>query len=344
MRFSFIIPAFNAEDHIERCVESVLDQTGRDFECVIVDDGSSDRTAELCDALAKRDPRIAVLHTPNQGVILARKAGSAVCKGDYLLCLDSDDSLERGLLEKLDGILTENPDADMVAFGYRTCIQGKTGETAVAAEVADAFDEGMYRGERIELIRDNFLYDGRTGTENDGAMTYSMCTKAIRRDLFVRCIAKVPGGIRLGEDMLFVLNVLNECRAVYVSRYCGYNYFENPRSATHNYREGDIRNGYRVLRELLNLSGGGGNRTVQAMHLMVNYFWDKYISCGCIAEDFGAFRSMIENETDRDLLAAIRDTDLPGMSGAFRFKKYLISRHALRTVRLYSVLRFRKAR
>ena len=337
MRYSIIIPAYNAEQHVERCVGSVLRQTSRDFECILVDDGSTDRTVALCDEQAERDPRITVLHQPNQGVILARKNGSALCKGEYVLCLDCDDTIRPDLLEKLDGILAENPDADMVCFGY--CKQDRTGET----EVADAFDEGMYRGEQTGVIKDNFLYDGRRGTENDGAMTYSMCTKAIRRDLFIRCIGKVPGGIRLGEDMLFVLNVLNESRAVCVSKYCGYNYIENPASATHNYREGDIHNGYRVLRELLNLADGNENRIVQAMHFMVYYLWDKYISCGRNAGTYKEFRGVIERDTDRDLLEILRNTDMPGMSKSFRIKKHLISGHALRTIRLYSVLRFGRA-
>ena len=338
MRFSIIIPAFNAEKDLERCIRSVLRQTCPDWECVIVDDGSADRTPGLCDECAKRDPRITVLHKPNQGAILARKSGSAVCRGEFILCIDSDDTVNPDLLETLDRILRDNEDADMVCFGY--CRQGAAGKQ----EIADRFDEGMYRGECAEAIRENFLFDGRPGTENDGAMAYSMWNKAVRRDVFIRCIEKVPGGIRLGEDMLFIQHALNESRGIYVSKYIGYNYFETPGSATRNYRDGDIRNGYLVLRELLSLAGGNGNRIVQAVHFAVTYLWDKYISCGRLADGFADYQARIGRETDGELLETIRRTAMPGLSKSFRIKKRLISRNVLRTVWLYCVLRFPKCK
>ena len=336
MRFSFIIAAYNAEKGLERCLESVLRQTCRDWECVIVDDGSSDRTPALCDEWSKRDPRIVVLHQPNRGAILARKSGSAVCKGEYVLCIDSDDTVRPDLLETLDRILRDNEDADMVCFGY--CRRSPEGNV----EVSDRFDEGMYRGDQAEVIRANYLFDGRSGTENDGAMAYNMWNKAVGRDVFIRCIEQVPGGIRLGEDMLFVLHALNESRGIHVSKYIGYDYFENPDSATHRYRDGDIRNGYLVLRELLKSADGNRNRISQAMHFAVTYLWDKYISCGRLADGFADYRARIGRETDGELLETIRRTAMPGMSKSFRIKRYLISRNALRTVYRYCVLRFPK--
>jgi glycosyltransferase involved in cell wall biosynthesis len=336
MKFSIIIPAYNAEKHIERCVRSVMEQTYRDWECVVVDDGSADRTAELCDDLAKQDSRITVLHTPNQGVILARKNGCALCKGEYFLCVDSDDTIQSGLLETLDRILRENADADMVCFGYIR--QDAAGET----EVMDRFEEGMYRGKQVEIIRANFLYDSRAGKENDGAMAYSMWNKAVRKDVFIRCIERVPGGIRLGEDMLFVLNALNACRGIYISKCCGYLYSDNPDSATHRYKDGDIRNGFLLLRELLVLADGNGNRIVQAVHFAVAYLWDKYVSCGRAAENYKAFRAVTDRETDRNLLETMRTAAMPGMSRTFRIKRRLVSGYFMRTVYLYCALRFRK--
>lgn len=337
MRFSFIIPAYNAEKHIERCVRSVIGQTYRDWECVVVDDGSADRTAGLCDNLAKQDSRITVLHTSNQGVIQARKNGCALCKGEYILCVDSDDTIRSDLLEVLDHILRENDDADMVCFGYTR--QGAAG--TAEAEVTDRFDEGMYRGEQAEIIRANFLYDGRTGKENDGAMAYTMWTKAVRRDVFIRCIEKVPGGVRLGEDMLFVLNALNASRGIYISKYTGYLYADNPDSATHNYKDGDIGNGFLLLRELLKLADGNENRIVQAMHLAVTFLWDKYISCARTAENYRAFRAVADRETDRDLLKTMRLAAMPCMSRAFRIKRRLVSGYFMRTIYLYCSIRFK---
>ena len=140
--------------------------------------------------------------------------------------------------------------------------------------------------------------------------------------------------------MLFVLHALNESRGICVSKHIGYDYFENPDSATHYYRDGDIRNGYLVLRELLDAADGNRNRITQAVHLAVTYLWDKYIHCGCRADGFADYRARVGRETDGELLETIRRTAMPGMSRGFRIKKCLISRNMLRMVYLYCILRF----
>ena len=99
MRVSVVIPVYNVEHYLERCVQSVLRQTFRDFEVVLVDDGSTDGSGLLCDRLAQQDSRIRVVHQQNQGLSAARNQGVRCANGEYIAFLDSDDEwlLEDGL-------------------------------------------------------------------------------------------------------------------------------------------------------------------------------------------------------------------------------------------------------
>ena len=91
--FSIIIPVYQAENTLVRCVRSVLSQEHQSFEIILVNDGSTDRSGEICDAFVKEDARISVVHQPNSVASAARKAGIQLAQGEYLLFIDSDDAL-----------------------------------------------------------------------------------------------------------------------------------------------------------------------------------------------------------------------------------------------------------
>ena len=114
---SVIIPVFNAEAFLERCLGSLLGQTFADWEAVCIDDGSTDGSGALLDRLAAEDPRIRVLHKANAGVSEARNDALALAQGDYLLFVDSDDFLHPQAMEITLG-LAERDGSDIVAFNY----------------------------------------------------------------------------------------------------------------------------------------------------------------------------------------------------------------------------------
>lgn len=97
---SIIVPVYNVQSELERCVHSLIGQTYRDIEIILVDDGSSDGSGEICDFLAKSDSRIVVLHKVNGGLSSARNAGLAKCRGDWLLFVDSDDYIDLDTCER----------------------------------------------------------------------------------------------------------------------------------------------------------------------------------------------------------------------------------------------------
>ena len=166
-KLSVIIPAYNAEKYLAKCVESVASQTYSNIEIVIVDDGSKDGTPELCDDLASKYHNIKVIHQDNQGSSKARENGLKVSTGEYITFIDSDDYIDLTAYEKAIKILEEN-DCDMVQFGiYNVEFDGKI--------------IGKWRRENVTLNspRDIYLY-----FLTSKVAAWPMVDKVYRRSLF----------------------------------------------------------------------------------------------------------------------------------------------------------------
>ena len=118
MKFSIIIPCFKVEKYLSACVDSVLNQTFPDYEIILVDDGSPDRVPEICDEYAKKDNRIRVIHQKNGGLSRARNAGISAAKGEYLICIDSDDYIAKNDLLARVAEKTKSG-TDVVLYGYQ---------------------------------------------------------------------------------------------------------------------------------------------------------------------------------------------------------------------------------
>ena len=112
---SVIVPVYNTEKYIEKCVMSILNQTYKNLEIILIDDGSTDNSPQICDSLAKKDNRITVIHQPNGGVSSARNIGLDNTHGDYITFVDSDDYIEPNMIE----FLSENiGDTNIAMCGY----------------------------------------------------------------------------------------------------------------------------------------------------------------------------------------------------------------------------------
>lgn len=108
---SIIVPAFNAEKYIEKCISSILDQTYTNIEVIVVDDGSTDKTRQLIDIISQQDSRIRVLHKKNAGVSAARNSGIEISTGDYLVFVDADDFITQDYVEYMQSLI-ENTDSE----------------------------------------------------------------------------------------------------------------------------------------------------------------------------------------------------------------------------------------
>ena len=102
MKYSVIVPVYNVEKYLDRCINSIISQKYNDFELILVDDGSPDNCPEICDKWAKKDSRIKVIHKENGGLSSARNAGLDIAKGDYILFVDSDDYVESNYFDEIE--------------------------------------------------------------------------------------------------------------------------------------------------------------------------------------------------------------------------------------------------
>ena len=118
-KISIIVPVYNVEKYIRRCLDSIAAQTFTDWECICVDDGTPDASGKICDEYAQKDGRFVVIHKENGGVSSARNVGLDVAKGEYVTFCDSDDWVEKEMLEVFYNTALKN-DAEVVISGFRT--------------------------------------------------------------------------------------------------------------------------------------------------------------------------------------------------------------------------------
>ncbi|MGO5375156.1 glycosyltransferase family 2 protein [Bifidobacterium thermophilum] len=184
---SIVIPAYNVADYLDECLESVVSQTYANLEIVLVDDGSTDDTGVKCDAWAKKDIRIRVLHQKNGGLSAARNAGILHCNGEYLLALDSDDRIKQDLVRKCVSSL-EDSSVDLVHFGYSSItesgahVNNHPDPEAEGDELLLLILSNKLQSHSWQLLCKRGLYDGilfpQGRKAEDVATTYKLISRA----------------------------------------------------------------------------------------------------------------------------------------------------------------------
>ena len=114
---SIIVPVYNVESYLDECIQSIVSQSYNNWECILINDGSTDKSGEICDTWANKDHRIHVIHQSNQGVSTARNTGIQYAKGEFITFIDSDDWIEPNMYEAMYSVATQQ-DADIVICGY----------------------------------------------------------------------------------------------------------------------------------------------------------------------------------------------------------------------------------
>ena len=205
---SVIVPVYNVEPYLRKCVDSILNQTYRNLEVILVDDGSPDGCPGICDEYAAKDERVKVIHKKNGGLSDARNAGMAVMNGDYLSFVDSDDLLPVDAIETLHRIAVEE-NADLVIGGHN-----RFEDTPLSSTDTELF---VKRWTPVEAMADML---------RNGCASWA---RLYRRELHQSILFPVG---EINEDEAIVLELLERCNCIAVTNAVVYYYRFRPESIT----------------------------------------------------------------------------------------------------------------
>lgn len=204
--FSVIVPIYGIESYLPQCVDSLLMQSYKDFELILVDDGSPDRCPEICDSYAQKDQRIKVIHKPNGGLVSARQAGIEVATGEYVVHVDGDDWVSPQMLERMQLRIVESG-ADIVVMSHYLAYEDRT----VAVE--QTFPNGFY--DKAAMERE--IYPDMLLNEEMRHIDYFLWAKAFRRSLVTPYQLAVDRRICFGEDVTCLMPTLFAAQSIYIS-------------------------------------------------------------------------------------------------------------------------------
>ena len=221
MKYSIIVPIYNTEKYLRACIDSILAQTFNDFELLLIDDGSSDSSGQIADEYACTNNNIKVLHKHNEGLVSSRKAGAMLAKGKYVVNIDSDDIIDNDFLCSVDNAICSNNYPDIIAIGHKRI---DNCDNVIGTPYKSLLPSKLYEDKLLTYIIDNYLYSDTIKGLNLGLLPFSVCTKVIERDIYVRNQLKIDNGITIGEDLLLTYYLLKDIKSLYVLDYCGYGY------------------------------------------------------------------------------------------------------------------------
>ena len=209
---SVIIPVYKVEKYLKRCVNSVINQTYKNLEIILVDDGSPDNCGKICDEYAKKDNRIKVIHKENGGAASSRNKGLDIATGRYICFVDSDDYVEKGFIERLHALVTDN-DADIAQCGY--------------CETFDGEAKFVYSDEEISIFCGEEMIEKLYSDGEQQIATVVLWTKIYKREIFNEY--RLLEGI-MYEDEALMPKLLYSAKKVVVSKDRLYAYFMSQNS------------------------------------------------------------------------------------------------------------------
>lgn len=199
MKFSIVIPVYNVNNYIQKCIESLIMQTYSDFEVVFVDDGSTDGSVEIVFASIVNDKRFLIIKQDNQGVSSARNKGVMNAVGDYILFMDADDYIEADTLEQLANFIEKN-DIEILTFGRIEEFEGKNRKTPYNLQ-SKVYADGR------EYFNDAVL---------SGTYRTTVWDKVFKRSFLISNDLKFKQGLSYCEDMIYMLQCFNMAQKVAV--------------------------------------------------------------------------------------------------------------------------------
>jgi len=216
---SVIVPIYNVEPYLRQCIESIINQTYRNIEIILVNDGSTDGSGKICDEYALKDRRIKVVHKNNGGVVSARKAGISIAKGEYIGAVDGDDWIEPKMYETL-MLLARESGAAVVDSGV---IDTYFADNDYSERYRFSyFDEGFYFGKKFnDEIIPKLMYTGSFFKQ--GVFPY-IWNKVFKREFFYDYQMQVNESSSIVEDAYCTYPSIVKAESLYVTHRCFYHY------------------------------------------------------------------------------------------------------------------------
>lgn len=225
---SIIVPVYNVQDYLEQCVSSICNQTYKNLEIILVNDGSTDNSASICEKFAEMDSRIKLISQENQGVVRARKKGVNLARGTYIGFVDADDYIDRDMYQQL---MDCKDDFDLViSRWYRE-------ENSNVRQACDKIELGAYRTEdEINYLLDHLVSVATPGGEQiiRPGLTPYMWVKLYQTSKVKDIMETVNEKISIGEDFDFFYRYVLQCKSVLITDICGYHYRVRQKSAAHS--------------------------------------------------------------------------------------------------------------
>ena len=243
---SVIIPIYNVEKYLNKCLNNIVQQTHENLEIILVDDGSPDNCPDICDQWQQKDKRIKVIHKPNGGVSDARNKGLDIAQGKYVSFIDPDDIIDLEMLSKLYNSAEQNS-ADIAMCGFKYIFEDG--------------GEKLFVETNLPLVNSQNIihYFLTTGTENKKDAIYSqnimgsVCRTLIKKE----CIKDLRfKKLLVAEDMLFLMDLIDSDKKISIVNEPLYGYFQRNSSVIHSFSRNKIEQRYKAFKIILdNING-----------------------------------------------------------------------------------------
>lgn len=221
---SVVVPVYNGESLLQKCIESIARQTFTNIEIIIIDDGSTDSTIDIVETLRKSDDRIVLIKSEHKGVVSARRTGINHARGEYLSFVDADDCLNDNSIEILANYIETNK-AD-IAVG---CANTVYSDGMIRGGLRRTLPEGVYQGENLKELFKYMIYDEKLGGEGVIGTAWAAL---FRKDILKKATIRIPEGLTYGEDAALMYISLLKADCVYLGNDYVYNYFRHEDSAS----------------------------------------------------------------------------------------------------------------
>ena len=223
---SVIVPVYNCEKTITKCVKSIINQDYKNLELLLIDDGSTDDSAQVCKSLALDDERIRFFTGPNIGAIGARKKGFDLSKGEAVTFVDADDWIESGMYTFLMSIYEQN-DVDLVTSGYCTESKDKINQ------IIDSVPEGLYlRNEIYSSVVPYMMHDEMS---NLPGITQPLVNKIFKKSKLENILKNSEDTV-ISDDAKVTYVMILEADSIYITHNIWYHYIMNENSKTHRHK------------------------------------------------------------------------------------------------------------